>query len=1320
MATVSGAPGPDGRFERRAPAVAEQVPRLRSELVAWTQEQGLSEEQRAAVRLAVSEALTNAVMHAFIDRAPGTVHLVAEPGTDVLVVRVADDGRGMGPRPDSPGMGMGVPIIGKLCTAVDLAPGPGGAGTEVRMVFDVPGLTAHAASATDPAQEILAALTRMGSGEAFVADDIVALADLLVPRLADLCSVALLDASGAGRRVGARVARPDGTPDHEAAAWVMAFPLDAPGSPSVRAASTGQTSITPVDRAFAEAVSPDPQRAQELLDLGLAWWAAVPLRSGGRAVGSISVAGRTGDPEAAVDTLEQVAEHAGGLVATANLLEGLRRTQGRLQRILGALSEAVTVTDTGGRVVFANPAAAELLGARDVDEVLRTPPHVLAGRFAIMGESGAPVPLEQLPPLRLTTGADDPPLLIRTVERATGRTRWLRTTSTPLQDGPLVVNVIQDLTAVKDAEIRQSLLARAGEILASGPQAPEALEQITALTVPTLADGCLVELIGEDGLPHVAAVHHVDPVWSAEIERLRRDHPPDPDAALGIGRVLRTGEPDVIGDVTDELLRLAADDDEHLARLRALELRAAATLPLVVHGLTIGTITLLTDISRRVFSDEDLASARELAQRAALAVENARLHAETAQAQEELHGSLARLRLLADAGFGGLVRGHGDRFTETNATFLRIVGYGSVDELPPWPQMTPPEWAQVDAAALEQMRATGRSDIFEKEYLRRDGTRARVLIGAVVSDPERFEWVGVVVDVSDRRADDARAAAGVDRLTLGAPGEAARADVADVVSGLDAAILIQRPGEGIVYANQAAAEAMGMTSPQEVVAATPEEIALGWDTFDERGVPLVADRYPSRRVLHGERDVEPLTVRTIHRRTGREYWREIRARPVLDEHGDLTMVVSITEDITATRRAMFTQHLLAEAGRVLSSSLDYERTLQELARLTVPELADWCSVSLPDGHGRIRPVAVAHADPDKVRSAQAYVARYATSITDEGGEAAILRGGPGVLIRNLPDELLREHIRDPEQLDLIRGIGLRSVLQVPIVPPRGAPIGVLTLVDAESGRVFREADLLLAEELGRRAGTAVQNARMHAERSLIAATLQTSLLPAELPRVDGFELASSYRAAGEENWVGGDFLDVFAFDGGWMMLIGDVAGHGARAAALTAQARHTLRAIAEATGDPVAALGHLNRQLLSRTEPELVTACLVALRERPGGGSTARIACAGHPLPYLLRDGSVSAIGRWGPLLGGWDASFDAVDVELYDGDVLVAYTDGVLDARRDGERFGEQRLLNALGPATGAQDAVSRVQQRLDAFQTGAQADDTAILALRQLGADG
>jgi serine phosphatase RsbU (regulator of sigma subunit) len=272
-------------------------------------------------------------------------------------------------------------------------------------------------------------------------------------------------------------------------------------------------------------------------------------------------------------------------------------------------------------------------------------------------------------------------------------------------------------------------------------------------------------------------------------------------------------------------------------------------------------------------------------------------------------------------------------------------------------------------------------------------------------------------------------------------------------------------------------------------------------------------------------------------------------------------------------------------------------------------------------------------------------------------------------------------------------------------------IGVISFVSAESGRRFTHADLELAEELGRRAGTAVENARLYQERSHIAATLQRGLLPDELPQVPGVGLASLYRPAGEENLVGGDFYDAFPTPKGWMLLVGDVTGRGAEAASLTGQARHTLRTAGMLLGDPPAAFEQLNQALADRTE---LTPCTVALIQLAPDARSAAVFCAGHPQPLLVRRGEPRPVGHFGPMLGAWvDAHWTAERVDLEPGDVLVAFSDGVTDTVGEDGRFGEERLLEALRGVTDAAGAVAAIDAALTAFQRGGQADDTAVLAL-------
>ena len=278
-------------------------------------------------------------------------------------------------------------------------------------------------------------------------------------------------------------------------------------------------------------------------------------------------------------------------------------------------------------------------------------------------------------------------------------------------------------------------------------------------------------------------------------------------------------------------------------------------------------------------------------------------------------------------------------------------------------------------------------------------------------------------------------------------------------------------------------------------------------------------------------------------------------------------------------------------------------------------------------------------------------------------------------------------------------------------------VGVLTLISAESGRQFKTADVTLAEELARRAGSAVEHSRLYTERSHIARTLQTGLLPGRLPEMPGWNIATLDRPAGDENWVGGDFYDAFAVRGGWLAIVGDVAGRGAAAAALTGLARHTLRTAATLLKDPLDAVRTLNRELLGLERMSLCSVAAVMLCEDAEGRAIAEILCAGHPLPLLVRGGAVRPIGSFSPMLGAYEIDhWQRTACLLKPGDLLVLFTDGVFDTVGEEGRFGEERLARTLADAVDADDAVARIDAALSAFAVAEQADDTAVLAVQRV----
>jgi PAS domain S-box-containing protein len=584
-------------------------------------------------------------------------------------------------------------------------------------------------------------------------------------------------------------------------------------------------------------------------------------------------------------------------------------------------------------------------------------------------------------------------------------------------------------------------------------------------------------------------------------------------------------------------------------------------------------------------------------------------------------------------------------------------------------------------------------------------TLARTGVSGRRFAPDEASFAGVLAG---------RIALALDNAGLSREVESLAARLTAALGNLAEAVTIQDRTGALIYANDAAARSLGFESPEALLATPPQDIVDAFESFHEDGSPLRLDLLPGRRLLAGEREAEPVLIRAINRQTGEERWRLTKATAVLDRDGRPSLAVNVIEDVTEVKRAEVTQRFLAQAGEVLQSSLDYEDTLSRVAELAVPALADWCSVSMPDAHGYLRPVALAHGDPEKVRLAREYNRRFAPRVTDRSGSPQVLRDGVSQVLNEIPDEVLREAIDDPEQLEIVRSIGMRAAMVVPMTGPAGN-IGTISFVTSESGRPFTPGDLELAEELGRRAGVAVENARLYRERTHIAQTLQMSLLPGELPQVPGFALAALYRPAGEESFVGGDFYDAFATPRGWMVVVGDVTGRGAEAAALTAQARHTLRTAGALLGDPVAAIERLNSALVADPALPICTVAALLIEDRDET-TVAHIACAGHPQPLLVRGGDVAGVGATGPMVGAWaEGRWSVETVELAPDDLLVLYTDGVTDAVGAGDRFGEARLAATLRGAATAPDAVARVERALGGFERGEQADDTAVLAVQR-----
>jgi serine phosphatase RsbU (regulator of sigma subunit)/PAS domain-containing protein len=503
-------------------------------------------------------------------------------------------------------------------------------------------------------------------------------------------------------------------------------------------------------------------------------------------------------------------------------------------------------------------------------------------------------------------------------------------------------------------------------------------------------------------------------------------------------------------------------------------------------------------------------------------------------------------------------------------------------------------------------------------------------------------------------------------------------------------------------------------SGREVLANARAEAILGKARSTDAGAPHMAS---VARALAGDSVSDSELV--LRRADGSLGVVSISAEPVRDAEGAIVAAVATLFDLTEYRRREETLSFLAEASEALTQSLDVTKTLADLVRLAVPRLADWCSIDLVE-HGRIRNVGVANVDGEAARDVRDELEDRPIDPRAATGAAAAIRSGRSELISEIPASLLAEPAASASLLHALHNRGLKPLSKITApLSAHGRTLGALTLVAAESGRRFAESDLAIAEDLARRAALAIDNARLYEAQHEIAHTLQQSLLPGTLVQPPGMEIAARYRPAGLGAEVGGDFYDAWQVDDGFALAIGDVAGKGPAAAALTALTRHAMRVASRYEHSPSRVLQVANETILGHdSASEFCTAALAFLRPTEDGYDMT-VACAGHAPPFVLRDetNAVEEAGICGTLLGvDLRAQFHDYTTHLGAGDLLAFWTDGVTERRNSGVLFGEQRLATLIEQLSGrpAEDVVRRIDEAVVEFAPGLPDDDVAILAAR------
>ena len=416
--------------------------------------------------------------------------------------------------------------------------------------------------------------------------------------------------------------------------------------------------------------------------------------------------------------------------------------------------------------------------------------------------------------------------------------------------------------------------------------------------------------------------------------------------------------------------------------------------------------------------------------------------------------------------------------------------------------------------------------------------------------------------------------------------------------------------------------------------------------------------------------------------------------------------------------------LLADAGRLMEATLNQEERALQLAKLAVPALSDVSMVDVLAPDGQIRRLAAWSEGSDAARE---FIKLRAEVPIDPGGPhpvAEVIRTGEQQLLDRLSDQRIAEITSKEEERQALQRHRFRSCLLLPL-GAHGHVIGCLTLWIMRPTNAFDEVARRTAKRLADRAALALDNARLHEQQKHIASVLQNSLRPRSLPAIAGFESSSRFLAAGEAYEVGGDFYDVFRTGSdGWTAVIGDVCGKGPEAAALTALARHSIRAASSPERAPSDVLRALHESITGEhSDLRFCTAALARIQAPPNGRGSTRltVALGGHPPLLVLRDdGRVDRLGEPGTLLGALPSpSLADVEARLGIGDVLVLYTDGMLDLEDRSSGDDPDWLVRQLESAGGgsADEVASKLAEAAIKRSGGEPRDDIAVLVLRRHG---
>lgn len=710
---------------------------------------------------------------------------------------------------------------------------------------------------------------------------------------------------------------------------------------------------------------------------------------------------------------------------------------------------------------------------------------------------------------------------------------------------------------------------------------------------------------------------------------------------------------------------------------------------------------------------------------------------ERKRAEEALRAATERERFLADVvetadvAFG--VGAPDGRLLLFNQAFADLTGYGRQelegDQLT-WLDLTPPEWHEREAAWLTEALQTRQAVRYEKEYIRKDGTRVPIELFVQPQFDEHGalqNYRSFLTDISDRKAAEAALREGRGR--------------AEVLAGTTSALLSsddpQRQVEDLcrevmkrldcqAFFNFLADDAFGKLH-LNAYAGIPEEEARRIEWLDygvavcgcaaqdacriiAEDIPTTPDprtelvksygikAYACHPLMAQDRVLGTLSFGTSTRTTFAED--ELVLMKAVADHVAIAIERKRVQDVAQAE--LEKTELLLETARALSDRTDMEGMLRALADVILSSARhSRVTISLWDAERR---------ELDAVVSVGTQAVPRVT-LASEQLCAPTLR-------------LIAEHKTIVADLDALpesargtnTGAMARMMLQVPLMSGERL-LGILALDEPGERLEFTAREVQVMEAIASQVAVAVENAQLFATQRRIAVTLQQQFIH-PLPQIDGLVLAVEEETAHSPELIGGDFHDVFELPGGTVaVLLGDVEGKGVRAAGLSETVRSAVRALSVVSASPSEILSHVNRMLLRQESEQFVTALLLFID--PFGGETLA-ASAGHPPAVHLRADDTKPIDvDFGPPLGTFDWEYGETGFLLRPGDSLLAYTDGVSEARRHGELFGQERIMAvARGLNDGQPEKIARAVRDAALEFGGRLRDDLQIVAIHFLGA--